>query len=143
MDFNSKNFQYVNDSFGNIMDRIQKGGRLYLRALSDASPSERPANLETDFPSLADDFRIPSETAFVRDKLFSSILRISGPVNMWLHYDVRTLSQNQRYINGCLTGNIGYGEHICPNSRIKAYDIVSAEGCLCALICSRCFEFQH
>uniref|UniRef100_A0A8H7K6M2 JmjC domain-containing protein n=1 Tax=Bionectria ochroleuca TaxID=29856 RepID=A0A8H7K6M2_BIOOC len=88
LDFNSKNFQYVTDSFGNIMRRIQQGGRLYLRALSNSKPSERPANIKEDFPALADDFIIPREVALVEENLFSSILRVSGKVNMWLHYDV-------------------------------------------------------
>ncbi|VUC34533.1 unnamed protein product [Clonostachys rosea] len=88
LDFNSKNFQYVTDSFGNIMRRIQKGGRLYLRALSNSKPSERPANIKEDFPALAGDFVIPKEVGLVEENLFSSILRISGKVNMWLHYDV-------------------------------------------------------
>lgn len=88
MDFNSKNFQYVTDTFANIMDRIQQGGRLYLRSLSNAKPSESPANIEEDFPTLAQDFCLPRELEFVRKNLFSSILRISGRVNMWLHYDV-------------------------------------------------------
>ncbi|CAG9980803.1 unnamed protein product [Clonostachys byssicola] len=88
LDFNSKNFQYVTDSFGNIMKRIQQGGRLYLRALSNSKPSERPANIKEDFPALADDFIIPKEVALVEENLFSSILRVSGKVNMWLHYDV-------------------------------------------------------
>jgi tRNA wybutosine-synthesizing protein 4 len=89
MDFNSKNFQYVADSFANIMDRIQAGGRLYLRSLSHEKPTEAPANVEEDFPELAKDFTLPDEVKFVRENLFSSVLRISGRVNMWLHYDVR------------------------------------------------------
>lgn len=89
MDFNSKNFRYVTDSFGAVMSRVEAGGRLYLRSLSRAKPSESPANIEEDYPSLAADFVLPTELDYVRQHLFSSVLRISGRVNMWLHYDVR------------------------------------------------------
>lgn len=88
MDFNSKNFKYVTDTFGNIMNKIDAGARLYLRSLSYARPSELPANLEEDFPELVGDFVLPNELSLVKENLFSSILRISGRINMWLHYDV-------------------------------------------------------
>lgn len=88
MDFNSKNFAYVTDSFGSIMDKLQSGARVYLRALSRNKPSEMPAKLEEDFPRLAEDFTLPPEMAYIKDRLFSSVLRLSGRVNMWLHYDV-------------------------------------------------------
>ncbi|UKZ71604.1 uncharacterized protein TrAtP1_012559 [Trichoderma atroviride] len=88
MDFNSKNFAYVTDSFGSIMDKLQSGARVYLRALSRNKPSEAPAKLEEDFPSLAEDFTLPPEMAYIKDRLFSSVLRLAGRVNMWLHYDV-------------------------------------------------------
>ncbi|KAI6781992.1 uncharacterized protein J7T54_003411 [Emericellopsis cladophorae] len=88
MDFNSKNFRYVTDQFKKIIEKIQSGGRLYIRSLSTDNPTDQPANLENDFPSLAEDFTLPEELAFVKENLFSSILRISGRVNMWLHYDV-------------------------------------------------------
>ncbi|ETS82316.1 hypothetical protein PFICI_07318 [Pestalotiopsis fici W106-1] len=88
MDFNSKNFKYVTKEFGSFVDEVQKGGRMYLRALSEEKPADRPANLAEDFPSLAEDFVLPPEVSFVADNTFSSVLRISGSVNMWLHYDV-------------------------------------------------------
>ncbi|CAM1509229.1 Fc.00g029680.m01.CDS01 [Cosmosporella sp. VM-42] len=88
MDFNSKNFRYVTDTFGAFMDRAQRGGRLYLRSLSEQKPSEVPANIDKDFPLLATDFVLPPELRLVKEQLFSSVLRISGRVNMWLHYDV-------------------------------------------------------
>jgi tRNA wybutosine-synthesizing protein 4 len=100
MDFNSKNFQYVTDSFGNIMERIQAGGRLYLRSLSHTKPSETPANIDEDFPGIGQDFCLPEELDFVKQNLFSSILRISGRVNMWLHYDVSGDSANLCLLNG-------------------------------------------
>ena len=92
MDFNSKNFRYITDTFGGFMDRARRGERLYLRSLSEQKPSEAPANIKEDFPSLAADFDLPSELRSVKEQLFSSILRISGRVNMWLHYDVSATS---------------------------------------------------
>ncbi|OTA02640.1 hypothetical protein A9Z42_0030430 [Trichoderma parareesei] len=88
LDFNSKNFRYVTDSFGSIMGKLQTGSRVYLRALSRDKPTEVPAKLEEDFPNLAEDFVLPPEMAYIKDHLFSSVLRLSGRVNMWLHYDV-------------------------------------------------------
>lgn len=72
------------------MDKIGHGGRLYLRSLSQEKPSELPAKLDEDFPNLSADFTLPPELEYVSKNLFSSILRVSGRVNMWLHYDVST-----------------------------------------------------
>ncbi|KAL8365813.1 hypothetical protein RB595_004540 [Gaeumannomyces hyphopodioides] len=88
MDFNAKNFRYTNKTFSELVDEVERGGRLYLRALSSDEPASRPANLHEDFPLLASDFALPAEMALVMQNLFSSVLRMSGPVNMWLHYDV-------------------------------------------------------
>jgi len=44
--------------------------------------------MKKDFPSISDDFQLPPQLAFIRENEHSSPLRISGPVNMWLHYDV-------------------------------------------------------
>ncbi|RYP57123.1 hypothetical protein DL769_009673 [Monosporascus sp. CRB-8-3] len=88
MDFNAKNFAYVTVPFGDFMQSVSEGNKMYLRALSEDHPAEQPANLTTDFPQLADDFQLPEELSFVTENAFSSVLRISGPVNMWLHYDV-------------------------------------------------------
>ncbi|VBB83745.1 Putative Leucine carboxyl methyltransferase 2 [Podospora comata] len=88
MDFNAKNFRYVTTGFGDLAQKIEQGGRLYLRALSQEKPTEKPSVLEEDFPTLGGDFMLPEQLALVRENLFSSVLRLSGPVNMWLHYDV-------------------------------------------------------
>ncbi|KAI0484006.1 leucine carboxyl methyltransferase [Xylariaceae sp. FL0804] len=88
MDFKAKNFAYATREFGRFMSEVASGGKLYLRALSRDSPSNQPAQLETDFPTLANDFQLPDELGFIKENTFSSVLRISGPVNMWLHYDV-------------------------------------------------------
>lgn len=71
---------------------MQSGSRVYLRALSRDKPTELPAKLEEDFPNLAEDFALPPEMAVIKDHLFSSVLRLSGRVNMWLHYDVSSQS---------------------------------------------------
>jgi tRNA wybutosine-synthesizing protein 4 len=87
MDFNTKNFRYAIKDFASFMAEAEKGGKQYLRALSEEHPSDQPANLETDFPGLASDFQLPRELSFVKENIFSSVLRVSGRVNMWLHYD--------------------------------------------------------
>ncbi|KFG83237.1 Leucine carboxyl methyltransferase family [Metarhizium anisopliae] len=88
MDFNSKNFRYVTEPFGKVMERAEAGERIYLRALSRDKPSERPANIQDDFSALAEDFCLPRELDSANRCLFSSVLRVSGRINMWLHYDV-------------------------------------------------------
>ncbi|TDZ32371.1 tRNA wybutosine-synthesizing protein 4 [Colletotrichum trifolii] len=88
MDFNSKNFRYVTKKFGDFIKEVEDGNRLYLRALSKDGPSNLPTKLDSDYPSLAQDFCLPPSLGYVDHNLFSSVLRISGPVNMWLHYDV-------------------------------------------------------
>jgi len=88
MDFKSKNFSYATRQFGAFMDQIQEGERLYLRSLSTDRPAEQPADISKDFPSIAADFQLPPELELVTENMHSSPLRISGPVNMWLHYDV-------------------------------------------------------
>ena len=87
MNFQSKNFAYVTKGFGTFLDEVHAGGRQYLRSISAEQPSKLPASLETDFPSLQRDFRLP-EYMELSDQIHSSPLRISGPVTMWLHYDV-------------------------------------------------------
>ncbi|KAL2016509.1 hypothetical protein VTK56DRAFT_3437 [Thermocarpiscus australiensis] len=88
MDFTAKNFRYVTTEFGDFARRVGMGDRLYLRALSHEKPTEKPAVLAEDFPVLAPDFVLPAQLSLVTENLFSSVLRLSGPVNMWLHYDV-------------------------------------------------------
>ncbi|KAI0914642.1 leucine carboxyl methyltransferase [Ustulina deusta] len=88
MDFNSKNFSYTTKDFASFMKEVEPGGKQYLRALSAEHPSDLPANIEADFPGLASDFQLPPELSFVKRNEFSSVLRISGRMNMWLHYDV-------------------------------------------------------
>jgi tRNA wybutosine-synthesizing protein 4 len=88
MTFKDKNFSYVKKSVANFLDGIANGSHEYLRAVSSSQPNKLPTKLEDDFPSLADDFKIPEICEMVKENHHSSPLRISGPVSLWLHYDV-------------------------------------------------------
>ncbi|WEW60940.1 tRNA methyltransferase ppm2 [Emydomyces testavorans] len=88
MDFQTKNFSYIVKEFGTFLDEVYAGSRQYLRAISADKPSEQPANFHMDFPGLKDDFHLPPELSLVTENAHSSPLRISGPVILWLHYDV-------------------------------------------------------
>ena len=89
MSFQSKNFSYTTKAFEVFLDEVHAGGRQYLRSTSSEQPSKLPANLAMDFPNLDRDFRMPAPLSFVTENAHSSPLRISGPVTLWLHYDVR------------------------------------------------------
>ena len=88
MNFQTKNFRYSTKPFGDFVDKIAAGSMQYLRSLALDKPSEQPANFATDFPQLARDFTLPPSLGMVARNAHSSPLRISGPVAMWLHYDV-------------------------------------------------------
>ncbi|RDW62938.1 tRNA methyltransferase PPM2 [Aspergillus mulundensis] len=88
MSFQTKNFKYEAKPFGTFMDEVHAGGRQYLRSISEKQPAKLPANLAADFPSLGGDFRLPEALKTVVENAHSSPLRISGPVTLWLHYDV-------------------------------------------------------
>jgi tRNA wybutosine-synthesizing protein 4 len=105
MDFVSKNFRYVTMPFAEFMEAVDSGSRLYLRSLSVEKPSELPADIFQDFPTIADDFRLPPELRFVKENAHSSALRISGPVNMWLHYDVGSSRNCANFSSNLRTGN--------------------------------------
>ncbi|ROW06585.1 hypothetical protein VMCG_04459 [Cytospora schulzeri] len=89
MDFNAKNFRYTTMTFGNFSKQVENGARVYLRALSAEAPADQPARLSQDFPAVASDFLLPQELSTCVDNIHSSVLRMSGRVNMWLHYDVQ------------------------------------------------------
>ena len=88
LNFQQKNFQYVTKKFQDFADQIKEGSRQYMRSLASDEPSEKPANFWVDFPELGPDFELPSEFEMVKRNMHSAVLRISGPVIMWLHYDV-------------------------------------------------------
>lgn len=89
MNFQKKNFEYVTKDFGEFLQEVYDGSRQYLRSISTVQPAKQAANLAEDFPELSNDFRLPPQLALVNENAHSSPLRISGPVTMWLHYDVR------------------------------------------------------
>lgn len=76
-------------AFGDFSKQVENGARVYLRALSAEAPADQPARLDQDFPAVASDFLLPRELSTCVDNMHSSVLRVSGPVNMWLHYDVQ------------------------------------------------------
>ncbi|KAF7442473.1 O-Methyltransferase polyketide biosynthesis [Pyrenophora tritici-repentis] len=88
MTFKDKNFAYVKKSVADFLDGIAQGSHAYLRAVSSSQPNKLPTKLEDDFPNIASDFRLPDVCSVVKENYHSSPLRISGPVSLWLHYDV-------------------------------------------------------
>jgi tRNA wybutosine-synthesizing protein 4 len=96
MNFLAKNFTYTSTSFAEFIDTVfsETSRKVYLRAVSEDAKS-KPARLEDDFPSLAQDFKIPGilygDRGIPRDRIFSSILRIGAVgTSIWLHYDVHS-----------------------------------------------------
>jgi tRNA wybutosine-synthesizing protein 4 len=114
MTFKDKNFQYVKRSTSEFLDGIAKGSKAYLRATSSSQPNKLPTKLEDDFPAIAADFNIPEVFEAVSSNQHSSPLRISGPVSLWLHYDV--LSNILCQIRGRKT------LHLYPPSDVKYLD---------------------
>ncbi|KAI9662702.1 MAG: tRNA methyltransferase ppm2 [Alyxoria varia] len=88
MSFLDKNFTYTKQPFWDFIESIERGEASYLRSVSSTAPADRATKLGDDFPTIADDFTLPTELEYVSQKVHSSPLRISGPVAMWLHYDV-------------------------------------------------------
>ncbi|KAL9030825.1 MAG: hypothetical protein Q9196_001079 [Gyalolechia fulgens] len=88
MNFQQKNFSYVKKRFGEFMREASGGSKQYLRSLAAEKPADQPACFYDDFPCLGEDFHLPVQLETVSCNHHSSPLRISGPVNMWLHYDV-------------------------------------------------------
>ena len=89
MDFQHKNFNYIKKSFGVFIDDFKLGQKQYLRSLASNDPAAKPADLVVDFPRLAKDFHLLDQLTSITESIHSSVLRISGFVDMWLHYDVR------------------------------------------------------
>ena len=88
MSFRERNFSYITKPFGKFLDEIRSGGKQYLRSLALDKPADRPASFAIDYPEIGYDFQLPAELVMVDQNAHSSVLRISGPVAMWLHYDV-------------------------------------------------------
>jgi len=92
MNFVQKNFKYATLDVGEVISkassRSQDPEKYYLRAVSEENPRLKPVSLESDFPTIADDFHLP-EDMLPRDRIFSSVLRVSsGQIRVWTHYDV-------------------------------------------------------
>jgi len=87
MNFLAKDFEYATIPFGELIDKIAAGERLYMRAIS--KDTNKATSLEEDFPTIAKDFQVPPELVYITANMHSSVLRMSGPVNMWLHFDVQ------------------------------------------------------
>jgi tRNA wybutosine-synthesizing protein 4 len=88
LSFLKKNFTYETQPFNTFIDAAMSGSHVYLRALSSENPSKLPAAIRRDFPTISDDFVLPNALKIAHDKEHSSVLRISGQIAMWLHYDV-------------------------------------------------------
>ena len=84
----ARNFEYATMDFGDFMESVSTGRRQYFRALASSDHKNEPADFHKDFEGIAPDFIIPPELALIRERFHSSVLRISGLVAMWLHYDV-------------------------------------------------------
>ena len=95
--FESKNFEIRKESFSNFMDTIVAGEKKYLRAVS-FQDKHKPANFYQDFEELSTDFRLPRHLTISEEQQHSSVFRVSGAINMWLHYD--TLSNVLCQIRG-------------------------------------------
>lgn len=117
MNFQAKNFAYVSKPFGDFLDQVTEGQKQYLRSIASDKPAAKPAELSHDFPEIAADFILPPELALVKENAHSSPLRISGPVTMWLHYDVSLVAIPCP--GRCLTKglSVGDGERPLPDSR--------------------------
>ena len=86
MNFLAKDFKYTTLRFDDFLAKISAGAPMYLRAIS--SDTSSPTTLAADFPDLAPDFQLSRELQAITTAMHSSVLRISGPVAMWLHFDV-------------------------------------------------------
>ncbi|XP_037542189.1 tRNA wybutosine-synthesizing protein 5 [Nematolebias whitei] len=96
MDFLHKNFAYRTLQFNEFVKRASETKHsdfflcedesYYLRSLGENVRKE-PADLNKQFPDLAEDFHVPH--FFEPDQFFSSVFRISScGLQLWTHYDV-------------------------------------------------------
>jgi tRNA wybutosine-synthesizing protein 4 len=152
MDFTTKNFRYVTTEFGDFARRVGQGDKLYLRALSQEKPSEQPAVLADDFPALDPDFVLPPQLSLVRENLFSSVLRMSGPVNMWLHYDVSQppfcsplppVYSLLFYVAFVDKSVAGHGKRLLPGWRFETASALPAVGCRAPVLRPRGLQLKH
>jgi tRNA wybutosine-synthesizing protein 4 len=86
-----KNFKYRTCSFSDFKACLERREHVYLRALASNATFKEPANFWNDFPTISEDFKIPEaleEALGLKSRLHSAVLRISGDVSIWIHYDV-------------------------------------------------------
>jgi tRNA wybutosine-synthesizing protein 4 len=91
LQFSTKNFVYQTVPFSQFRAHLEQNDHVYLRSLAARSPFRKAADFWTDFPGLAVDFTLPAQLSTICDlpaNLHSSVLRVSGNVAIWLHYDV-------------------------------------------------------
>jgi len=97
MDFINKNFLYKTLTFEELVKRASTvacdlenptpNEFYYLRSLGHDRRGRDIADIKKQFPSLANDIRIPD--FFEESNFFSSVFRIASPgVQLWTHYDV-------------------------------------------------------
>ena len=122
MDFQKKNFRYATKPFREFVRQIKGGSKQYLRTLAAEKPAVKPANFASDFPELQPDFKLPPQLGVVEQNAHSSPLRISGPVIMWLHYDVG--STYGLFLSPYADHRVGYGQCSLSNPGLKANDSV-------------------
>lgn len=97
MDFLTKNFQYKTLSFDQLIKRsaedlhedyfITNTEVYYLRSLGNDSRGREVANLDSHYPELCQDFKVPE--FLDSSTIFSTVLRVASKgVQLWTHYDV-------------------------------------------------------
>jgi hypothetical protein len=103
MDFKARNFSYASRTFGDFVAAIERGDRLYLRALSSKNAKELPTNLEHDYPSIASDFHLPGKplALILSLVLFPKISALVRPVSCATEYPSSLL---QGEMESCLPG---------------------------------------
>uniref|UniRef100_A0A6B2LB82 JmjC domain-containing protein n=1 Tax=Arcella intermedia TaxID=1963864 RepID=A0A6B2LB82_9EUKA len=93
LDFLNKNYEFKNVTFSEMLDLILQSPevqkmRYYFRSIGE-NPRKEVSNVDKFSPELSADFKIPIQFESIKEKLFSSILRISSQrIRVWTHYDV-------------------------------------------------------
>jgi tRNA wybutosine-synthesizing protein 5 len=94
LDFINKNYEFITVTFPEFMDKVfteqneNSNDRYYFRSIGE-NPRKDVSDIWRSFPDLATDFDIPEQFSFIKEKIFSSVFRISSKdIRMWTHYDV-------------------------------------------------------
>lgn len=93
LNFIEKNFKYQTCNFSDFASTLKSNYKkpitkfVYFRSVAQTNAFKKPADIETDFPDIAQDFKIPEYIP--KQKIFSTILRIaSNNVQVWTHFDL-------------------------------------------------------